>query len=117
MGVIFKYGILFIGIGVDKGKCLFDFFGQNNWKKRKIIFVDDMEKNIKSVLKACYENKIPCLPVWFQGDGPLTEKEKKIGDFQLHYLLKSGKTLSNDEAEVLCNNFYKNGGDLELKIV
>lgn len=52
---VYEQGILYQGEGNDKGQTLVDFIKLMDLKPRKIIFIDDKEKNTHNVHKALEE--------------------------------------------------------------
>lgn len=60
-GFAAKYieGVIFVGLKNDKGETLMHLLDQLGHKPKKILFIDDKEKNLQSVSVACEKRKIP----------------------------------------------------------
>lgn len=52
-------GVIFVGLKNDKGETLMRLLSQLNHKPKKILFIDDKEKNLHSVSAACKKRGIP----------------------------------------------------------
>jgi len=72
----FSKGILFSGPN-DKGKMLFAFFDKIGYKPKKIIFIDDKLKYVKSVEREAKKRNIEFVGIRFS----LQDKKKKNFDF------------------------------------
>ena len=60
-GYAAKYleGVIFVGLKNDKGKTLMRLLDQLGHQPKKVLFIDDKEKNLHSVAAACEKRKIP----------------------------------------------------------
>lgn len=52
-------GVIFVGLKNDKGETLMRLLDQLGHKPKKILFIDDKEKNLHSVSAACEKRGIP----------------------------------------------------------
>jgi hypothetical protein len=52
-------GIIFVGLKNDKGETLMRLLDHLDYQPRKILFIDDKEKNLHSVAAACEKHGIP----------------------------------------------------------
>ena len=57
-------GIVSVG-GVSKGEGFIKFLNLTGYKPKKIVFVDDLEKNIKSMANAAKSLNIPYVGIWY----------------------------------------------------
>ncbi|MEZ5314721.1 MAG: DUF2608 domain-containing protein [Chlamydiales bacterium] len=60
-GAKYLEGIIFVGLKNDKGETLIRFLNQLNYRPKKILFIDDKEKNLQSVSLACQKEGIQFL--------------------------------------------------------
>ena len=115
-----KNGVMFIEIGVDKGKCLKRFFEIAGKKPKKIVFIDDRMKNIKSLNKTCQELSIDFVGIRYSAtDNSVENFDGKVGDIQLYFLNEYGYFLNDDQAKdmfMFFENLIENGGDFDRQI-
>ncbi len=60
-GYAAKYieGVIFVGLKNDKGETLMRLLDHVKHQPKKILFIDDKEKNLHSVARACKKREIP----------------------------------------------------------
>ncbi len=60
-GFAAKYleGIIFVGLKNDKGETLLRLLDQLHYQPKKVLFIDDKEKNLHSVRLTCEKRSIP----------------------------------------------------------
>lgn len=76
----YEGGILYQGEGFDKGKTLVEFLRHTNLKPKKIVFIDDKEKNTNNVNRALQELDI--IHVEFR----YGRTDEKVREFQAKFL-------------------------------
>jgi hypothetical protein len=85
-----------------KGEALKSFVKLSSKKPSKIIFVDDIEKNLEDVEKAAKELGIKFTGILYTAASrPLPNElpfSEEIGKFQLEYICDTGKWLSDEKA-------------------
>jgi hypothetical protein len=99
---IFKHGILFCGDFYSsqestKGKLLGVFLDRMQWRPKRIIFIDDEKKNLEAVQRELKLRDIPFRGYHLQNRYP--KIDEKIGQFQIEYLIKNQKWLSDKKAK------------------
>lgn len=98
----FKSGILFTTLAVSKGDLLKAFLDQINWKPTKVIMIDDLIDNLKSV-----EDSLNKMGIAFEGyeyraylKYP-SHYDKKVAEYQMKYLIDHEKWINRDQAKKL----------------
>lgn len=116
----FNHGVVFVEIGVDKGTAFKEFLTLAEKTPKKILFIDDRMKNLKSIGGMCEKEKIDFVGFRYAGADDLVENFKPIiGDIQLYCLRAFDKVLSDEKAQSICNFFkdvFEKGGDLKRDI-
>lgn len=109
-GPVFKAGILF-SAKVPKGEALQAFLQYVKLKPSKIIFVDDLSKNVKSVQRFCNKAGIEFIGFEYLGAYVRAEPVNKIRvHLQYEVLEKEHKWLSDKEADRRLNDSKKSLG-------
>ncbi len=90
--------------GRDKGPALILFFQQTGLWPKKVIFVDDLEKNIHSVKDTLSSHGIPCTCFHYTRSPVYKIWNEELVQFQVSHLLKYHEWLSDDEALKLLNH-------------
>lgn len=97
----YKGGILFT-CDVPKGEVLKAFLSLIKHQFNKIIFVDDLHKNLESVKKFCKESGITYHGFEYTAtQGSITPLNKKRAQAQINALIKKGKWLTDMQTEKL----------------
>lgn len=92
-------GVLFVGLENDKGVVLNEFMAKTGMKPKRVVFVDDVKKNIEVVDKALASNGIECLCVRYgAADKRVKSFNPAIADIQLANLEQN---LSDEDAKKL----------------
>jgi len=96
---MFKEGILFAS-KTNKGNVLKEFYQQEKIKVNKIIFVDNLIKNLNSVGEFCKEANISYVGIHYTNilNRKASYLDEKIANYQLEILIKQNKWLSDREA-------------------
>lgn len=89
---IYSKGIIFAGKN-DKGKMLYAFLDKIKYRPKKIIFVDDMQKNVISVQKEFEEGPGKAFGCEFIGlrDGFMDEAKKNFDPISCYNTIKNIK--------------------------
>ena len=96
---VFYKGIL-LTAWYKKGEILRTFLDKVNWWPKKIIFIDDRLKYLKSVKKIAQERNIDFLGLEYRAaEVAPVDIEPKIAEFQMYYLMKDRKWISENEAK------------------
>lgn len=82
-----------------KGPVLKEILSNLTAFPKKIIFVDDRMKQIKSVDDACRELKIPCTAFHYVPHSSPPKLDEKIADYQLSALVREGRWISEVQAQ------------------
>lgn len=101
---VYKDGVLFVNIGASKGEILNKFFKDTGASPEGVIFVDDQDKNIKTIGQTCREKKIRFIGVGYSGSDEivkLNDEKKRICDMQLEGLYETGEIMSDEQAKKL----------------
>ncbi len=107
--ILFMDGVVFANKLISKaskGECLLVFLKYANFFPKKIIFIDDKMKNLKSVSEICERNDITFVGFEYTGATnrndlpPLDENHAKL---QLYILKKKHKLLSDKEISRMLN--------------
>jgi len=102
---IFKHGILCCDI-FPKSECLEKFLDYVNWKPNKIVFVDDLLRNLSDVEDFCKSQKISYVGIEYLESQKITSYipfSESIGQFQLDTLKNETVWLSDEDANKLIN--------------
>src|SRR3990167_753472 len=85
---IFKEGILFSGSN-DKGESLISFFDTNNYHPKKVIFLDDKNKNLLTVENALLKREIQFVGIRYSG------ADEKVKNFDTEAAEKQLQNIQN----------------------
>lgn len=93
-------GVLFVGEMGDKGAALKAFLRAVDYLPRRLVFVDDRERNLKAIEHAAWELGIPEVTTvhYRQGDDWYNNYDRELADVELRYF---GKILPDEAAEKL----------------
>jgi hypothetical protein len=75
--VLVKKGIIFVGESNVKGKVLAYYLQKMNYHPKKVVYIDDREKHVKSVSETLETIGIPCLSFRY---GAADEKVKRFNE-------------------------------------
>lgn len=102
---LFKKGILFSGSGYSKGEAQKAFHEKIKWVPKRIVFIDDMDKNLHSVEDAMGLINVPVTSIHYTEVEckRCNEDEYKIkrANFQVDQLIKTKKWIKDKEADLL----------------
>lgn len=92
-------GVIFAGLDNDKGETLLNLLEQIHYTPKRIVFIDDKEKNVTSVLAACEKAGIPCVGLRYgKADERKLAFDPRIAGEQLLHL---EKVIADEEAQLL----------------
>lgn len=102
--ILFKDGVIFTSVltsKASKGDSLLAFFKYANINPKKVIFIDDKRKNLKSVLNSLKKNNIEFVGIEYTAarDKHLNFVSLKHAKSQMSILEKDHKLLSDKEIE------------------
>jgi hypothetical protein len=104
---IFKHGILFTN-EYTKGEVLGSFLDKINWCPDKIIFIDDLNKNLMSVKAELQKRNISFLGILYTAAERSPSKiDKNVVNMQYNHLVKHEVWLSDIEAKMLINQISR----------
>ena len=83
-----------------KGPVLREILSSLNARPKKIIFVDDRIKQIKSVDEMCSELKISCTAFHYVPAIDVPQLNEKIADYQLYTLVHERRWVHDNEAQL-----------------
>lgn len=98
---IFRDGILFCDI-FSKGDCVRSFFEHIGWFPKKIIFIDDVLKNLSDIGEFCDENKIEYVGIEYLESRYINSHipfSDSLGKIQMDHLLNKSIWLKDEEAQ------------------
>lgn len=101
-----QHPVLYKGIicttKLSKGDVLGAFLNRVNFKPTQIIFFDDKLERVKEVEKEVQKRGIAFYGFVYHGAEHLPEElDKKLGEYQLHHLVKHEEWINEDEAREL----------------
>lgn len=98
---MFKDGVIF-ACRLSKGEVLKAFLNEVNYKPKKIIFVDNQLKNMKSVESYCQEEGIEFIGFHYNfiRSKPKLALNKKVVQYQFKVLERDHRWLSDKEAQL-----------------
>lgn len=100
--VAWHHGVLFVGPGQDKGTILKRFLEKNNVAHKKIVFVDDKQRNVDAVDRAFDGTTTPCVCFRYgAADEKVRRFDPKIAEMQRQWY---GRILSDEAAARLVEN-------------
>ena len=97
---VFNQGVLFAN-GFSKAEVLVDFLNEKNYRPKKIVFIDDMQRNVASMQIKLKEEGISYIGFCYNK----VEKEsvgrldERLARYQFDYLFKHHIWLSDSEAQ------------------
>lgn len=97
---IFREGILFCDI-FSKGDCIRSFLEYIDWLPKKIIFVDDVLRNLSDVGEFCEENKIEYVGIEYLESQYINSHipfSNDLGKIQMDRLMNKSIWLKDEEA-------------------
>lgn len=98
---LYRDGIIFTDHS-SKGETLIAFLKKLQWTPKKIIVIDDGREHLKHIQEALHANGLKGLLFHYE-EGKLAAEhlDPEIAKFQLDYLIKNEKWLSDEEAQRL----------------
>ncbi len=94
----FANNIIYSGY-TPKGTALEAFLKDSNWKPKRVLFVDDQRRHVKTVDEAMERANIPCLAMYYlRADHNHPPLDPVIGAIQLRALFTGSALLSEEEA-------------------
>lgn len=104
--VIYYQGVLTVGPHNNKGQVLFNFI--KNYVTQpisKIVFVDDKAHNVKDVENGLKPVNVPHFEYRYgAADKKASEFNSKIGDVQWQVFVKTGRVISDAQAQQMLGN-------------
>ena len=103
---VFRGGILFCDI-FSKGDCLRSFFEYIGWTPKKIIFIDDILRNLSGVGEFCEENKIEYVGIEYLESQRINSHipfSDNLGKFQMDHLMNESIWLKDEEAHKILSD-------------
>lgn len=103
---IFRKGILFCDI-FSKGDCLRNFFEYIGWTPKKIVFIDDILKNLSDVGELCGENEIEYVGIEYLESQRVNSHipfSDNLGKIQMDCLMKESIWLKDEEANKILSD-------------
>lgn len=103
---VFRGGILFCDI-FSKGDCVRSFFEYIGWAPKKIIFIDDLLRNLSDVGEFCDENKIEYVGIEYLESQRINSHipfSDNLGKFQMDNLLDKSMWLKDEEAHKILSD-------------
>jgi hypothetical protein len=97
----FRKGILFCDI-FSKGDCIRSFFEYIGWLPKKIIFIDDVLRNLSDVGEFCDENKIEYVGIEYLESQYINSHipfSDNLGKVQMDHLMNRSIWLKDEEAQ------------------
>ena len=102
----FRDGILFCDI-FSKGDCVRSFFEYIGWFPKKIIFIDDVLRNLSDVGEFCDENKIEYVGIEYLESQYINSHipfSDNLGKIQMDHLLNKSIWLKDEEAQKILSD-------------
>ena len=103
---IFRKGILFCDI-FSKSECIRSFFEYIGWIPKKIIFIDDVLKNLSDVGEFCDENKIEYTGIEYLESQYINSHipfSDDLGAIQMDHLMDKSMWLKDEEAHKILSD-------------
>lgn len=98
---LFKRGLLSVG-GNNKGTMLLSFLKRIGYTPRRIVFVDDKQKNVENVDEALTGNYVASFAFRYgAADWKVKNFNARLADFQFDYFKRTGTVLSDAKAKAL----------------
>lgn len=95
-GIGWHHGVIFVGLGNDKGEVLRQFLKANGVAHRKVVFVDDKVKNVQAVDNAYKTSEVPCVALRYGAADPKVRAfDARVAEIQRELF---GKILSDESA-------------------
>ncbi|MBO7641644.1 MAG: DUF2608 domain-containing protein [Alphaproteobacteria bacterium] len=103
---IFRDGILFCDI-FSKSDCIRSFFEHIGWTPKKIIFIDDVLRNLSCVGELCDENKIEYTGIEYIESQRINSHipfSYNLGKFQMDHLINESIWLKDEEVHKILSD-------------
>lgn len=103
---IFRDGILFCDV-FSKGDCIRSFLEYIGWTPRKIIFIDDVLRNLSDVCEFCNENKIEYVGIEYLESRRINSHipfSDNLGKIQMDHLMNKSIWLKDEEAHKILSD-------------
>ena len=103
---VFRKGILFCDI-FSKGDCIRSFFEYVGWLPKKIIFIDDVLRNLSDVGEFCDENKIEYIGIEYLESRHINSHipfSDNLGKIQMDNLMNKSIWLKDEEAHKILSD-------------
>lgn len=100
---IFNRGVLFTE-GFSKAEVLAAFLRKVEVKPSRIVFIDDLSRNLQQMDAKLAKMKIPHSGFHYQGQQTQLPPDERIARYQFEYLFKHKKWLSDEEANLILEN-------------
>jgi hypothetical protein len=102
----FRKGILFCDI-FSKGDCVRSFFEYIGWMPKKIVFIDDVLRNLSDVGEFCNENKIEYVGIEYLESQYINSRipfSDNLGKFQMDHLMNESIWLKDEEVHKILSD-------------
>ena len=103
---VFRKGILFCDI-FSKGDCIRSFFEYVGWLPKKVIFIDDVLRNLSDVGEFCDENKIEYVGIEYLESQYINSHipfSDNLGKIQMDNLMNKSIWLKDEEAHKILSD-------------
>ncbi len=103
---IFRNGILFCDI-FSKSDCIRSFLEYIGWTPKKIIFIDDVLRNLSCVGEFCDENKIEYIGIEYLESQRINSHipfSDNLGKFQMDHLINESIWLKDEEVHKILSD-------------
>jgi hypothetical protein len=103
---VFRKGILFCDI-FSKGDCIESFFEYVGWLPKKVIFIDDVLRNLSDVGEFCDENKIEYVGIEYLESQHINSHipfSDNLGKIQMDNLMNKSIWLKDEEAHKILSD-------------
>ncbi len=98
-----RHGVIFSGMN-DKGETLYAFAKASDHLPSKVIAIDDKEKNLRSIERACEEHAIPFFGIHYSGaDKYVDEFNANLAEKYVHEFLSPYLNNSEQSSNGFCN--------------
>lgn len=103
---VFRKGILFCDI-FSKGDCIRSFFEYIGWLPKRIVFIDDVLRNLSDVGEFCDENKIEYVGIEYLESQHINSHipfSDDLGKIQMDHLINESVWLKDEEAQKILSD-------------
>ena len=103
---VFRNGVLFCDI-FSKGDCIRSFFEYIGWLPKKIIFIDDVLRNLSDVGEFCNENMIEYVGIEYLESQYINSHipfSYNLGKIQMNHLMTKSIWLNDEEAHKILSD-------------